>query len=166
MVVDLPLQADRRATDRRQQDAQTQVELEAQIHRRSLPPPARTIGPMSTTRPLLPAGSATWADFERLDLRVGRIVAAEPFPEARRAAYRLTIDLGPGGLRRSSAQLPGTYADPGALVGRLVVVVANFAPKRIAGFSSEVLVLGALPVDGRMPLLSVDEGAAPGESVA
>ena len=121
---------------------------------------------MSTTRPLLPAGSATWADFERLDLRVGRIVAAEPFPEARRPAYRLTIDLGPGGLRRSSAQLPGTYPDPATLVGRLVVVVANFAPKRIAGFSSEVLVLGALPEDGRIPLLSVDEGAAPGDPVA
>ncbi len=121
---------------------------------------------MSTARPLLPAGSATWADFERLDLRVGRIVAAEPFPEARRPAYRLTIDLGPGGLRRSSAQLPGTYADPAALVGRLVVVVANFGPKRVAGFSSEVLVLGALPEDGRIPLLSVDEGAAPGDPVA
>ncbi len=117
------------------------------------------------TRPLLPAGSASWADFERLDLRVGRIAAAEPFPEARRQAYRLTIDLGPGGLRRSSAQLPGTYADPTALVGRLVVVVANFAPKRIAGFSSEVLVLGALPEDGRIPLLSVDMGAAPGDPV-
>ncbi|HEY7942720.1 MAG TPA: tRNA-binding protein [Candidatus Limnocylindrales bacterium] len=121
---------------------------------------------MSTTRPLLPPGSATWGDFERLDLRVGRIVAAEPFPEARRPAYRLTVDLGPGGLRRSSAQLPGTYTDPAALVGRLVVVVANFAPKRIAGFSSEVLVLGALPADGRIPLLSVDEGAAPGDPVA
>jgi tRNA-binding protein len=121
---------------------------------------------MAAPRPLLPSGSASWADFERLDLRVGRIVAAEAFPEARRPAYRLTIDLGPGGIRRSSAQLPGTYPDPAALVGRLVVVVANFAPKRIAGFSSEVLVLGALPEDGRIPLLSVDAGAAPGDPVA
>ena len=120
---------------------------------------------MATTRPLPPAGSASWADFERLDLRVGRIVAAEPFPQARRPAYRLTIDLGPGGLRRSSAQLPATYPDPTALLGRLVVVVANFAPKRIAGFSSEVLVLGALPADGRIPLLGVDPGAAPGDPV-
>lgn len=120
---------------------------------------------MSTPRPFQPVGSASWADFERLDLRVGRIVAAEAFPEARQPAYRLTIDLGPGGLRRSSAQLPGTYADPALLVGRLVVVVANFAPKRIAGFSSEVLVLGALPDDGRIPLLTVDPGAAPGDPV-
>ena len=120
---------------------------------------------MSEGRPFLPAGSASWADFERLDLRVGRIVAAEPFPQARRPAYRLTIDLGPGGLRRSSAQLPGTYPDPTALLGRLVVVVANFEPKRIAGFSSEVLVLGALPADGRIPLLGVDPGAAPGDPV-
>lgn len=127
-------------------------------------PAGRYHRPMAT-HPLLPAGSASWADFERLDLRVGRIVAAEPFPAARRPAYRLTIDLGPGGLRRSSAQLPGTYADPAALVGRLVVVVANFAPKRIAGFRSEVLVLGALPEDGRIPLLSVDAGAAPGDPV-
>lgn len=118
-----------------------------------------------TARPFQAAGSASWADFERLDLRVGRILAAEPFPEARRPAYRLTIDIGPGGLRRSSAQLPGTYPDPAALVGRLVVVVANFAPKRIAGFSSEVLVLGGLPEDGRIPLLSVDPGAAPGDPV-
>jgi tRNA-binding protein len=124
-----------------------------------------TIGPMSTTHPFQPAGSASWADFERLDLRVGRIVAADSFPEAHRPAYRLTIDLGPGGLRHSSAQLPGTYPDPAVLVGRLVVVVANFGPKRIAGFSSEVLVLGALPDDGRIPLLSVDPGAAPGDPV-
>jgi len=121
---------------------------------------------MAEGRPFQPAGSATWADFERLDLRVGRIVAAEPFPEARRPAYRLTVDLGPGGLRRSSAQLPGTYPDPAVLIGRLVVVVANFAPKRIAGFSSEVLVLGALPADGRIPLLGVDPGATPGDPVA
>jgi len=121
---------------------------------------------MASTRPFQPVGSASWADFQRLDLRVGRIIAAESFPEARRAAYRLTIDLGPGGLRRSSAQLPPTYPDPAALVGRLVVVVANFGPKRIAGFDSEVLVLGAVPDDGRIPLLGVDEGAEPGDPVA
>ena len=115
--------------------------------------------------PFLPAGSADLDDWRRLDLRVGRIVAAEAFPEARKPAYRLTIDLGPGGTRRSSAQLPGTYPDPGRLVGRLVVCVVNFAPRRIAGFPSDVLVLGALPADGRIPLLGVDEGAAPGDPV-
>ena len=98
-------------------------------------------------------------------MRVGRIVAVEPFPEARKASYKMTIDFGPGGLRRSSAQLPPTYPDRQALVGRLIVAVVNFAPRRIAGFASEVLVLGALPADGRIPLLGVDEGARPGDPV-
>jgi tRNA-binding protein len=116
-------------------------------------------------RPLQPAGSATMADFDRIDMRVARIVAAEPFPAARKPAYRLTLDLGPGGTRTSSAQLPGTYPDPQALVGRLVIAVVNFAPRRIAGFASEVLVLGALPADGSIPLLGVDDGAAPGDPI-
>jgi tRNA-binding protein len=116
-------------------------------------------------RPLQPAGSATWKDFERLDLRVGRIVRAEPFPEARKASYRLAIDFGPGGMKRSSAQLVETYPDPKALEGRLVVAVVNFPSRRIAGFDSEVLVLGALPQDGRIPLLSVDDGASPGDPI-
>ena len=116
-------------------------------------------------RPFRPAGSATVADFERVDLRVGRIVDADPLPGARVPAYRLTIDFGPGGLRRSSAQLPGTYPDPAALVGRLVVAVVNFPPRLVAGFRSEVLVLGALPDDGTIPLLSVDAGARPGDPI-
>jgi tRNA-binding protein len=114
-------------------------------------------------RPLKPPGSASWEDFEKLDLRVGRIIQVEPLPEARKPAYRMVLDLGPGGTKRSSAQLPPTYPDPEALVGRLVIAVVNFAPRRIAGFSSEVLVLGALPADGRIPLLGVDAGAAPGD---
>jgi tRNA-binding protein len=120
---------------------------------------------MPPDRPFLPAGSATWADFERLDLRVGRIVRADPFPEARKPAYRLAIDFGPGGVKRSSAQLVTRYPDPEALVGRLVIAVVNFAPRRIAGFESDVLVLGALPPDGRIPLLSVDDGASPGDAI-
>lgn len=115
--------------------------------------------------PLQPPGSADLDDWRRLDIRVGRIVAAESFPEARKPAYRLIVDLGPAGTRRSSAQLAGTYPDPGRLVGRLVVCVVNFAPRRIAGFSSEVLVLGALPTDGRIPLLGVDDGASPGDPI-
>ena len=116
-------------------------------------------------RPFKPPGSASWQDFEKLDLRVGRIVQVDPFPEARKSAYRMTLDFGPGGTKRSSAQLPPTYPDADALVGRLVIAVVNFAPRRIAGFSSEVLVLGALPADGRIPLLGVDEGAAPGDPI-
>ena len=120
---------------------------------------------MSGARPFLPQGSATIDDLDRLDLRVGRIVEARTFPKARRPAYRLRIDLGPGGIRTSSAQLPGTYPDASLLVGRLVVCVANLPPRRVAGFVSEVLVLGALPIDGRIPLLSVDGGAEPGDPV-
>ena len=120
---------------------------------------------MTDHRPLLPPGSATIDDLTRLDLRIGRIVEAVAFPEARRPAYRLRVDLGPGGIRSSSAQLPGTYPDPSLLVGRLVVCVANLPPRRVAGFVSEVLVLGALPADGRIPLLGVDAGAAPGDPV-
>ncbi|HLE88700.1 MAG TPA: tRNA-binding protein [Candidatus Limnocylindria bacterium] len=84
-------------------------------------------------------------DFARVDVRVGRIVEALPFPEARNPSYRLRIDFGPElGERVSAAQLTITYPDPATLVGRLVVAVVNFPPRRIAGLASEVLVLGAM----------------------
>jgi tRNA-binding protein len=84
-------------------------------------------------------------DFAKVDMRVGRIVEALPFPEARKPSYRLRIDFGPElGERVSSAQLTATYPDPVALVGRQVVAVVNFPPRRIAGLSSEVLLLGAM----------------------
>jgi len=118
-----------------------------------------------TEPPFLEAGSATIDDFERLDIRIGRILAADPLEGARRPAYRLHIDFGVAGERRSSAQLTRTYPDPAELVGRLVVAVVNFPVRRVAGFSSEVLVLGALAGDGEIPLLSVDEGARPGQRV-
>ena len=112
-----------------------------------------------------PPGSATIDDFHRIDMRVGRIVEAELFARARVPAYRLTVDFGRHGPRRSSARLAGTYLDPAALIGRLVVAVVNFAPRNIAGFDSQVLVLGALPDNGLIPLLGVDDGAQPGDSV-
>lgn len=90
---------------------------------------------------------ATWADFQKLDIRVGRVVTAEQFPEARQPAYKLTIDFGPLGTKRSSAQITDKY-DVDDLVGKLVVAVVNFPPKQIATFMSEVLVLGALDDDG------------------
>lgn len=111
-------------------------------------------------------GSANPEDFARLDMRVGRVMEARPFPEARTPAYQLTIDFGPGGLRRSSAQLPATYPDPAALVGRLIIAVVNLPSRLIAGFKSEVLVLGALTVDGLVLLLAPDPGAQPGDPVA
>lgn len=96
-------------------------------------------------------------DFLRVDMRVGRILEAAPFPEARKPSYRLRIDFGPElGERDSSAQLTATYPDPSALVGRQVVAVVNFPPRRIAGFKSEVLVLGAMGHDGEVFLLAPD----------
>lgn len=101
-------------------------------------------------------GEIGWDDFEKVDVRAGRVVAAEPFPEARKPAIKLTVDFGPGvGEKRTSAQLTAHY-EPGALVGRQVVAVVNFPPKRIAGFKSEVLVLGVPDADGEVVLLSPD----------
>jgi tRNA-binding protein len=97
--------------------------------------------------------AVTIDEFERLDMRVGRVVAAEEFPAARKPAYQLTLDFGPLGLRRSSAQLTQVYSR-GELVGRLVIAVLNFPPRRIAGFSSEVLVLGVPDADGNVILLA------------
>lgn len=102
-------------------------------------------------------------DFLRVDMRVGRILAAEPFLEARKASYRLRIDFGPElGERASSAQLTVAYPDPSVLVGRQVVAVLNFRPRRIAGFKSEVLVLGAMGDGGEVHLLTPDPACAEG----
>lgn len=102
-------------------------------------------------------------EFTRIEMRVGRILSAEPFPEARKPAYRLRIDFGPEiGERASSAQLTVTYPDPSALIGRQVVAVVNFPPRRIAGFRSEVLVLGAMSPDGAVHLLAPDPPCAEG----
>jgi tRNA-binding protein len=102
-------------------------------------------------------------DFARVDMRVGRIVEVSPFPEARKPSYRLRIDFGPElGERVSSAQLTVTYPDPAALVGRQVVAVVNFPPRRIAGFASQVLVVGAMGEDGAVHLLAPDPPCAEG----
>ena len=103
--------------------------------------------------------NVTYAEFERLDIRVGRILSADEFPEARTPAYKLQIDFGPLGIRRSSAQITKHYA-PADLTGKLVACVVNFPPKRIAGFTSEVLVLGAVLSLGDVVLFFA-EGAVP-----
>jgi len=105
-------------------------------------------------------------DFLRVEMRVGRILSAEPFPEARKPSYRLRIDFGAElGERVSSAQLTVTYPDPSALVGRQVIAVVNFPPRRIAGFKSEVLVLGAMGEGGHVFLLRPDPGAVEGQRI-
>ncbi|MGH2463665.1 MAG: tRNA-binding protein [Candidatus Limnocylindria bacterium] len=102
-------------------------------------------------------------DFLRVDMRVGRIVVAEPFPEARNPSYRLQIDFGPEiGERVSAAQLTVTYPDPAALVGRQVVAVVNFPPRRIAGLASQVLVLGAMGDGGEVFLLEPNPASPEG----
>ena len=95
----------------------------------------------------------TFADFERVDIRVGRIVRAEPFPEARKPAYKLTIDFGPAiGTKRSSAQLTRHY-EASELEGRLVLAVVNFPPRQIGPFMSEVLTLGVPDDEGAVVLV-------------
>ena len=93
-----------------------------------------------------------WNDFLKVELRVGRIVTAAPFPEARKPAWRLQVDFGPEfGLRKSSAQLTALYT-PETLIGRLVVAVLNFPPKQIGPLRSECLVTGFHDAEGRVTL--------------
>ena len=105
-------------------------------------------------------------DFFAIDLRIGTVLAAEPFPEARKPSIKLRIDFGPElGERQTSAQLTRRYT-PGELVGRRVVAVVNIGTRRIAGFTSEVLVLGGVPEEGDVVLLAPDADVPDGTRVA
>jgi tRNA-binding protein len=108
--------------------------------------------------------SLSWAEFEKVDMRVGVVVDARPFPEARRPAYRLWVDFGPLGIKRSSAQITERYA-VADLIGRRVIAVVNFPPKQIGPFVSEVLVLGAYDERGEVILLRPDFEVATGARI-
>ncbi|MEA2192320.1 MAG: tRNA-binding protein [Solirubrobacteraceae bacterium] len=106
-----------------------------------------------------------YADFEKVDMRVGRIVAVDDFPEARRPAWKLRIDFGPQiGEKRSSAQITNYTREQ--LEGRLVVGVVNFPPRQIGPVRSEVLVLGTVADGHPVLLLEPDAGSQPGDRVA
>ncbi len=106
-----------------------------------------------------------WADFEKVDMRVGRVVEVEDFPAARKPAWKLRIDFGPDiGEKRSSAQITNYTREQ--LEGRLVVGVVNFPPRQIGPVRSEVLVLGAVAGDHPVLLLEPDAGSQPGDRIA
>jgi tRNA-binding protein len=104
----------------------------------------------------------SWEDFEKVDVRAGTVVEAKPFSEARKPSMKLVVDFGPEiGTKKTSAQLTAHY-EPEGLVGRQVIAVVNFPPKRIAGFESEVLVLGVPDDNDEVVLLAPDLRVPPG----
>lgn len=113
--------------------------------------------------PAAPAAAPIGFDaFLAVDIRAGRVIAAEPFPEARKPSIRLTIDFGDGvGVKKSSAQIAELYA-PADLLGRMVAAVVNFPPRQIGKFMSEVLTLGFPDAQGRVVLFAPDSAVPPG----
>jgi tRNA-binding protein len=94
----------------------------------------------------------TWADFEKIDIRTGTIVSVEDFPKANKPAYKLLVDFGPLGIKRSSAQITKHYT-PDQLINRQVIAIVNFPPKQIADFISECLVMGIYDENNDVVLL-------------
>lgn len=110
-------------------------------------------------------GVISYSDFEKVEMRVGRIIDVEDFPKAKKPAYKLTIDFGPEiGLKKSSAQITKLYKKE-ELPGKLVIAVVNFPPKKIADFISEVLVLGVNDEEGNVVLLTTERNVKLGEKV-
>ena len=107
----------------------------------------------------------TYADFERVDIRVGTVVRAEPYPEARKPAIKLWVDFGDEiGVKKSSAQITAHY-DPLRIIGKQVIAVVNFPPRQIGRFMSEVLVLGLSDAEGRIVLIGPDKMVRNGEKM-
>jgi len=97
----------------------------------------------------------SWEQFEQVEVRTGTIIDAQPFPKAKKPAYQLTIDFGPIGIKKSSAQITVHYALD-TLLGRQIIAVVNFPPRQIANFFSECLVLGIYDANGDVVLLKPD----------
>ena len=106
----------------------------------------------------------TYTDFKRIDLRVGKIIQVEEFPKARKAAYKLLIDFGAIGTKKSSAQITKLYSK-GDLIGKLVIAVVNFPPRQVADFLSEVLTLGVVLDNDKVVLLEPDRDVPPGARI-
>ncbi len=106
----------------------------------------------------------SWDDFEKVDMRVGTIIAVEDFPKARKPAYRLTIDFGALGIKQSSAQIKDLYTNED-LLNRQIIAVVNFPPKQIANFISECLVMGVYSEDNSVVLLKPERNTANGMKV-
>ena len=106
----------------------------------------------------------TYSDFEKIEIRVGKIIATEEFPEARKPAYKLWIDFGEFGIKKSSAGLTKLYICKD-LVGKLILAVTNLPPRQVANFMSEVLVLGVVMDDGKVALIHPDRDVLLGQRI-
>lgn len=110
-----------------------------------------------------PKATIAAAHFAAVDMRVGRVVAVDPFPEARKPSFKVTVDFGPLGTLQTSAQIKCYSVDE--LLDGLVVGAINLGERNIAGFRSQFLLLGAMGTDGTVRLLRPDDGASPGEPI-
>ncbi len=128
-----------------------------------MPYPAQKIGFYSLSQSFY--FMISWGDFEKVEIRVGTIIAVEPFPQAKKPAYQLTIDFGEFGTKKSSAQITRLYRKED-LVGKQVVCVTNFPPKQIAGFWSEVLVTGFVLKNGDVVLVQPEQKVPNGLKLA
>lgn len=108
--------------------------------------------------------TVTYDEFEQVEIRVGKVIKVEDFPQARKPAYKLWIDLGELGIKKSSAQITKLY-QPEDLIDRQILAVTNFPPRQVANFISEVLVLGVVLADGEVALIQPDRDVPLGNRI-